>query len=253
MRSDMSKILVGRPRGGGRIRIKRRKPNQRSRCLADDAPRRESMSLSRGTKWLNENLAPLVRYLRSQVGRPWDDVYAEIARHVRPTNTVQQHVLVHLWQLVERDTWQEGNLVLARRYGRVLVMSRPGASVQFYVCPRTGRLRESPMRRKGKHFRKRRQADIRWDGKDVELRKLDGSWYAIRLAPIPAEPLERAAKRDVVFDLALAEVFEDEAAALRLRAMYGRDGIYAADKRRLTKKERSRMAVRGTQRARRSH
>ena len=80
----MAKILVERPRQGGRIRIKRRKQNQRPAWIDGDGPQRESKSFSRGTKWLNENLAPLIRYLRSQRGRPWDDVHAEIAAHSRP-------------------------------------------------------------------------------------------------------------------------------------------------------------------------
>ena len=51
-------------------------------------------------KELNENLAPLRRYLERQVGRPWDKVYSEISRHLRVDNPVQQHVRDHLSDFV---------------------------------------------------------------------------------------------------------------------------------------------------------
>ena len=53
-----------------------------------------------GLKLLNENLAPLRRYLERQVGRPWDKVYSEIAEGLRVASTVQRHVRDHL-----RDSW----------------------------------------------------------------------------------------------------------------------------------------------------
>ena len=52
-------------------------------------------------KHLSDNLQPLVRFLRTCVGRSWDKVHSEIAEHVRFTNAVQQHVLQHLRQFVE--------------------------------------------------------------------------------------------------------------------------------------------------------
>ena len=70
MRSDMDRVLVGRPRMGERVRLRRLKSRQWKNGDPEEAVRREAMSPGRGTKWLNENLAPLERYLRSQVGRP---------------------------------------------------------------------------------------------------------------------------------------------------------------------------------------
>ncbi len=61
MREDMAKVLVERPRrGGGWDR-----PGRPPRSL-DDLPRRLKMAPGNGrTKWLNENLNPLERYLTS--------------------------------------------------------------------------------------------------------------------------------------------------------------------------------------------
>jgi hypothetical protein len=70
MRADMYKVIVERPRRGGGDRQYRPLPND------DDAPARESLrSRHKQRKWLNENLRPLQRFLASQVGRPWDNVY----------------------------------------------------------------------------------------------------------------------------------------------------------------------------------
>jgi hypothetical protein len=53
-----------------------------------------------GYKMLNENLAPLRRFLERQIGRPWDKVYSEIAERLRVDSTVQQHVREHLRDFV---------------------------------------------------------------------------------------------------------------------------------------------------------
>src|SRR5271165_5191662 len=99
MRDDMARVIVERPR----IPDYKDRRKGRSRAL-EDQPGHESMRrphLLKGEgKHLNENLRPLRRYLERQVGRPWDKVYAEIARRLRADNTVQQHVRHHLADFV---------------------------------------------------------------------------------------------------------------------------------------------------------
>ena len=56
------------------------------------------------TKFFNEHLSPLRRFLDSNVGRPWDKVYSEICRHVDRGNVVQKHILTHLFDYVVVDT-----------------------------------------------------------------------------------------------------------------------------------------------------
>ncbi len=104
MRADMSKVLVLRPRwGGGRLRRVRGRAAWAPRGDLDQTYRREPMGRGRGSKFLNENLAPLRRYLLSQAGRPWDDVYSEIAAQVDASNAVKRHILEHLWDMVDRS------------------------------------------------------------------------------------------------------------------------------------------------------
>ena len=131
MRSDMAKVIVERPR-----RIEGF--SRRGRVLApDDLPSHEGMRAPHVRNWggkvLNENLAPLRRYLERQVGRKWDKVYAEISAHLRPTSAVQQHVRDHLHDFVA---------VTPRRLANQL-RQRPGSDLwhqPFYVNPRTGLL-----------------------------------------------------------------------------------------------------------------
>ena len=94
MRSDMAKVIVERPR----MRVPKRAGSWYPRgslkaVFQSDyelAPKREGLGHIYGEKWLNENLQPLVRFLRSHVGRPWDKVRAEIAERVRPTSAVRR-------------------------------------------------------------------------------------------------------------------------------------------------------------------
>ncbi|MDE8345631.1 MAG: hypothetical protein POH28_05570 [Acidocella sp.] len=185
MRDDMAKIIVERPRRGdhserkGRVRV------------LEDLPQREGMRrphLLRGWgKELNENLQPLRRYLERQVGRPWDKVYAEIAKNLRVDNTVQQHVRDHLHNFVA---------VTPRRvFGGW--WSRRGMGLWYqplYVDPvtgllcRTDRLPEKKARRRTKLHRPPETPTRIGLSPDRELRLIDGLWYEVRLAPMP-EPV----------------------------------------------------------------
>jgi hypothetical protein len=146
MRADMFKVIVERPRLGGKRARKGRRPRD-----ADDYPKQ--MGMGRGRKiagdWkmLNENLSPLRRFLEKQVGRPWNKIYSEICEHLRVTHTVQQHVRGHLKDFVAFDPRPYVFSVyeidpmsmprLARR--RVeMIWSQP-----LYVDPRDGILKRS--------------------------------------------------------------------------------------------------------------
>jgi len=97
MREDMARVIVER-RASNPQQPKGRRP------ALEDLPSHEGMrraaALRGDRKELNENLAPLRRYLEGQVGRPWDKAYAEIAARLRIDSTVQQHVRDHLRDFV---------------------------------------------------------------------------------------------------------------------------------------------------------
>ena len=101
MRADMAKVIVERPRHGRGLCF----PRARLRDWGpiEESPRRQGMKrpwLEAGReKCLNENLAPLRRYLLSNVGRPWDKVFGEMSQHMRLDSAVQ----LHIWQHVQHD------------------------------------------------------------------------------------------------------------------------------------------------------
>src|SRR5438094_7888272 len=101
MRADMHKVIVERTRwGGGRERH-----NRRANVPLEDRPTRESMRAAHtDRKWFGENLAPLRRWLRSQVGRPWGDIYSDACSVIKPNSALRNHIKVHLFEMVQRHT-----------------------------------------------------------------------------------------------------------------------------------------------------
>jgi hypothetical protein len=152
MRADMGKVLVERPRlgrwrsdgGPAKGYAKRLK-----KCLdaGDSPPAREGMKRRGGnTKFFNEHLGPLRRFLEANIGRPWDKVYSEICQFVDRGNVVQKHILTHLFEyvvtnvvLIDGEPCQ--GKAYAGRYGEPLRTSH--ARHQWYVCPKSGLLRKS--------------------------------------------------------------------------------------------------------------
>ena len=138
MRSDMHKVIVERARRGAGVATR---PGRRRDH--DDLPSREGMRrrhvLAGSEKALNEHLAPLERYLRKQVGRPWNAIYRDINRRLRPDSAVQLHVRQHIRDFVEFDVelGQRG-LVYGAIHGRFGAGRFPLRAGTMYVHPRTG-------------------------------------------------------------------------------------------------------------------
>lgn len=108
----MHKVLTTRPRfGGNTTRMRKtfdRKNTPKERCFVpgrkdvidDYSPKRESMRRRHRTdgdsKEFSDHIEPLHRYLRKQVGRPWDDVWSEICQTLKGTGLAAQHVKQHV-------------------------------------------------------------------------------------------------------------------------------------------------------------
>ena len=95
MREDMFKVIVERPRRGkeGYASAKRIRNDW-------DSPMHLGTRAGYGGRNLNENLAPLRRYLHAQIGRPWNKVFSEICAGIDRRNTVQQHIHQHIGDFV---------------------------------------------------------------------------------------------------------------------------------------------------------
>ena len=242
MRSDMFEVIIERPRIGASWpdRTKGRKA-EIARLHPDLAPSREPMSIGRGSKHLNENLAPLRRFLERNVGRPWDAVRAEICAHIAARSAVQKHVLDHVKDMVEVNPvlingephYPTGEGPRRDRYRPI----RGYRSWRFYVCPTTGRLlapAPDTSRRKKKDQPPR--PDVRPLDKMREARQINGVWYLVTFAEVPKEPALFRASYDVVLRARLNEpsLFSWNGA---LHEAYGAFDRYAVAKRQLSKRE----------------
>lgn len=116
MRKDMAKVIVERPRVGGKTQKNGRPPRD-----MEDLPRRQSMRRKHhDRKELNENLNPLERYLESKVGRKWDNVFSDICKNLKLDTAIQKHVRDHLKQMVESRALpgkKPGELLQGSGYG----------------------------------------------------------------------------------------------------------------------------------------
>ena len=142
MRPDMSKVIVERPRRGSRL------PNRKSALSLNPTRLDDEMYIDPPKpkrpveeKELNENLAPLRRYLEANEGRPWTKVYAEIRATLDGRKATGLHILQHLMDFVDVNTWMEGRTILpggGRFFGRARAVTR------LYVPPPPGPLPVAP-------------------------------------------------------------------------------------------------------------
>src|SRR6185436_8226428 len=212
----------------------------------------EPKSAARKTKALNENLAPLRRYLESNVGRPWNKVYSELSENLKVTSAVQQHVRDHVEDFVAVKTrMRAGELFVTGRWGRETPLK--DSYQRLYVHPRTGLLRENQHWRrwgaKRKAEAKRRDAEralrMRELSSTTQLHLLKGVWWEITLASVKWRRQRDGAGRtisspqpftDVVLRAGLSTLDREE--------LYARPDVYAASKRQLAKAELKRLGLR---------
>jgi hypothetical protein len=176
MRADMAKVIVERPRWGSDLPSKKR-GYRRSLQKFDiaDLPRKEPLA----GRWrgrqrpLNEHLAPMHRFLRSQIGRPWNKIHQDLCEHVSFNNAVQKHVLTHVYDFVTRHVTLIDGRPFARRH--FLDVDR------MYVCPNSGLLKVvRPV--------KERAPTQYGRGSLRQYVFRDGSWWELTLRKIPADP-----------------------------------------------------------------
>lgn len=141
MRADMFKVIVERPRWGAGhappVKLKKESHGFKSIGLKRHAKQQAAYA-----KALNENLAPLVRFVQRRVGRRWDDVFSEICEHLNTGSTVKMHVRQHLRDFVVFGIshGREGELL---REGHVLRPDRRNCrGGEFYVDPDDGVLKD---------------------------------------------------------------------------------------------------------------
>jgi hypothetical protein len=182
MRPDMQRVLIDCYRSGLRIksdRSGRPRVQQYPDADSDAGPHRPKRLR---TRWFSDNLGPLRRWLRDQVGRPWNSVWSELCDGVDRNTVAGQHLLEHVFWEVERDCRMDGRVALKsvdRRW-------RGGRVEGLYVHPRTGLLRwqaplPSPRPQPPQDWRLLPRGDERL------LRQIHGLWFAFKVEVLGQE------------------------------------------------------------------
>ncbi|MBP6748541.1 MAG: hypothetical protein KA144_02785 [Xanthomonadaceae bacterium] len=246
MRADMYKVIVERPRRSGGMRGEDSAPID-----LDDSPRQEGLRRRhRCRKDLNENLAPLRRYLASQVGRPWDKVFSDICAGIDRRNTVQRHIHQHLEDFVAIRVYDVGGELQIDGRWRGHVPLANCWTPEFYVHPRHGllcvnegriRARRDYDRERHAHLRATREGareDRRILGENTQLHRIAGVWYRVELSAITNEamlelridalrklPVDRCPRQYATKGIASSD------------DLFGNPNVYARSKRQLSSHE----------------
>ena len=265
MRDDMFEVIIERPRWGSRMGHPRRARRMDAKITAVRDPdvllsklgMQRGAKFARASKMLNENLAPLRRYLEKQVNRPWDKVWSDICENLLTASTVQQHVRDHIVDFVGLHSFvRDGVVFVATRHGTLQPLAE--SHYRLYVDPRSGLLRKNK-RYKSWQAKRREMQDAAAKYRATRMRELapglqahrldDNCWWEIRLAPIPTKVVTWPAPKGETRQYLRPDVFTDvvksaKLSKLPIEELYGRPGVYAVAKRQLSRKEIAALALR---------
>lgn len=178
MRKDMHEVLIERPRRGHRRKTHRGNRPRVSEWTRDDSYADAYRPRQHRTKYFDDLLSPLERWLRKQVNRPWDKVWSEIVAGIDSRSVVGQHLLTHARHLVSMNcSYDEARrevLLDARHWSR----RGPRAAFGLYVDPRSGLLRwRKPVPRKHDRWSFDNPPDAYAIGDNRFRAKLGGLWF----------------------------------------------------------------------------
>ena len=186
MRSDMGKCVIERPRNGSSNPSAKAK--WYGKITQDDegydydgmtklpvSSKQEGYHKKIGNKSFTDVLGPIEGYLRSSVGRPWDDVYSELCSGLGKFSWPMRHVLLfHVNVAV--NTWEgvDGNIWYNDKYGHSKVDG--GYRSEFYVHPRSKTLQRFRQTKRYKYRANKEGESVKLDG-NRHMVKIDGLWF----------------------------------------------------------------------------
>lgn len=195
-----------------------------------------------GRKMQTALLGPLHRWLRSQVGRPWNDVYSEACSVIKPNSVARMRLKTQLLEFVQRHTFMRDGKVWCYFSDCCTAWEMPvtkltGRRSWFYVHPEKGSLCEAPLNRRRPLFRdkeaKERALTWHWLNETTLLRQFNGCWFECRMETIP-EYCDR-----LPFDYAERKTLNWYRDA---KSIYGRY-VYCAAKRQLSRQELRKLGL----------
>jgi hypothetical protein len=144
MRTDMARVVTERERRG-HTNPSRKWGRRLGACEYDHddhGPARAPIARRTQYGWkakeFSDRLGPLRRYLRKQVGRPWDQVWSEITRTLDKRSLSGQHIFEHIqWEVEQHVRVGDDGRLYHDRWSRLPLEG-------LYVDPATGLLRNAP-------------------------------------------------------------------------------------------------------------
>jgi len=141
MRSDMASVVTERPRRGHTNPSKKwgRRLGKNEYDAEDHGPTRAPIARRHQYGWnakeFSDLLGPLRRYLRKQVGRPWNKVWSEITRNLDSRSLSGQHIFDHIhWEVAQHVRLAADGRLYHNRWSALVPVSG------LYVHPTTGLL-----------------------------------------------------------------------------------------------------------------
>ena len=104
---------------------------------------------SGGTKWQNDNLQPLIRYLDKNTGKYWNKVYSGLCKKMDKNSVIGQHLFDHLFDFVHVNVYIEDKKVMGpgRFGGKHYELSSTRWWPAFYVHPKSGVLMKAKIKK----------------------------------------------------------------------------------------------------------
>jgi hypothetical protein len=206
MRNDFDKVLTEDPRRGSRAKFRQvRRSKKNASFDGEFSGGKESMMTQRrnqqkqNRKTFGDHLNPLRKFIASQVGKRWNDVYSEICAKFDQRAQLKFHVHQHVFDdFVELNTRLiDGKVCLLNRWDGWKEVGTSYSRQDFYVHPVTGALCTSYKENEPGYAAKeaaaklaRQQAVFREHSKDEHLYLENGIWMLYRLADRPAPHIE---------------------------------------------------------------
>ena len=129
-------------RSGTRSKQKKGYKNKLRRNNFEHAHPHESIKFMHGggTKYFNDNLEPLVRFLNSKIGKNWNKVHGELCKSLNKRTVSGLHVFNHLYDFVQLNTHIKNKKVYYMQWGRLIELVSTEKYPKFYIRPKTGQL-----------------------------------------------------------------------------------------------------------------
>jgi hypothetical protein len=206
LRKDLQKQLCEQERHGSSRSYKEvRRLKQFNEADEEFQAGREGIKVRYVKGWgelakdFSENFAPLWGIIRKNAGRPWNDVYSELTDIFDMRSHVNAHILIHLWQKVERHTYMVDEEVWIKPQGYTRECSLEKSTCEYFIHPVSGLLLKNPFWQGYRnHYRREPKVDpnVHVVSDKVEYRRRDAEspWFCCTIEKLPRPPGETAQK-----------------------------------------------------------